>query len=427
MENEHFIIIRGETDACFHEIEKRYKGKNTAIYSVASISWMDKKVRELFVAGEEKMKQHLTTVGLAEYSYFSRNVSDLSATEKIRLFIAQCLEEKVDVIVIDENSFSEEKEEAIIGCFLNARKVGRLKGICIVVVFSTSENEKYMLPDKIIEVLPEGITIIKNQRTNGDKAGMFMNEMDFRSGTIEDYKTLEQYHYIKLPETEIDFIRCASYKGIIAAIVIYISPIREIGMENIKKNSIFQYMLKHVMCCSRIVANPYFRGLGVTKKLIQYGIETVPCKVMECRSSMLNHTKVLERWGGVEVKRSYRNYVPCYDALCEFLSEWNIHLDRDYDKKFILNLSDEEKVQLRKLILFRLKEIDQNQWRYYEQLVRMSTNFFEEEYKLAAESYIELYQKQYQSMSISELLDMCRNWNSAAYILKLKKGEQCDE
>lgn len=417
-----FIVVKGELKGCIQELQQIYSEKEVKVFSSTVSEWEDKKVNELFQSDETQMKPYLTAVGLAEYSYFSQKAACLSVTDKIRLFIAECLEKRADTIIIDENKFSEEEKESIVGCFLNARKVGRLNGLHLIILLCALETEQYLFPDASIEIAKDGTCSAIVMEQEEDETELLMKEMEFRTGTIDDYKALERYHYIRLPKTDIDYICCASYKGVIAAVVVYISPIREIGLKNIEQNNIFQFILTQVICCSRIVANPHFRGLGVTKKLIQYGIETVPCKVMECRSSMLNHTKVLEKWGGIEIEREYRKNVPCYDALCAFLSKWNVCLDDNPDDTFIKKLTLEEKQELQLLILSRLREIDRYQWMYYEQLVRLSANFTEEEYRAASECYISFYQKQYRTVTRKELLAMCRNWNSAAYVLKLRKG-----
>lgn len=416
--NTHFVLIKGQSKDCFNKALNEVQ--NVEVLSGVRQTWNNKRVSELFSSNSEVMKQYLTAVGLAEYSYFSRFIDDLTMIERIKLFLAQCLEKRPNIIYIDQWTSHESGKEQILSCFLNILKVSKKNGLHIIVNVENTEDEKLMFPDLVIEVLDKGLCSIERIEHKKTVTDIIMDEMEFKKGTLEDYKQLEQYHYIKLPDTDVDYICCATYKGIVASIVIYISPIREIGMDNIKKNKIFEYILNNIVCCSRIVTNPHFRGLGVTGSLIRYGINKVPCKVMECRSSMLNNTNVLKQWGGVEVTRDYRKDTPCYDALEAYLKKWNVSFNENWNPQFIETLEEEELGVLSQHILSRLREIDQYQWRYYEQLVRMSTDFSDKEYRKASCDYVEYYQKEYKNIPLIKLLEMCRKWDSAAYVFKGK-------
>lgn len=274
-----------------------HKEKDIKIFSKEINECKGKTVIELFGMCEDKAKQNLATVGMASYSYFQIKVEDLTNIEKIKLFIALAIEHNEYAVCIDQYDFNGISKEYISSYFLNIKKITRNHKLKFIILLCQDAYAKYVFPNCELYLSFQNDNYILYKQDELNDINILTREISLRKGTMEDYKTLEKYHYAKTPDVEIDYVYCATYENIIAAVTIYVSPIKEIGIEVIKQNPIFEFILHNIICCTRIVVNPQFRGLGIAKELIGYSIQNIPCKIIECRSSMLNNTEVMKKWG----------------------------------------------------------------------------------------------------------------------------------
>ncbi len=412
------VLIMAERNKSFF-VTDYFMKEDTAVYSQIIKELDDLTVAEIFDSDTIKMKQCLAVTGLGQFDYFDASVKDLSQTEKIRLFISYCIHTGSKLVLLEEISFADPvSDDNSTGYFLNIYKSAQKHGLHIFMVTYEKQYLDHIFADVIFydnggndwHLEEPDVSLLIKER--------ILDKLVYREGTLEDYQELARYHYIPVPDSEINYIYCVVLNDNVVAATLLASPINEVGQNNIDRNIIFEFIKTNIITAKRIVISPYFRGIGLGKNLNRYSVEKTDATLIEARSSIMKSTNAFDKWGGREVSRNYRNHTPCYDSLADFLKVNDLDINDASMTGSIKRLDNEKREQLKKLVLERLCEIDTHQWMYYEQLVRMCGCFSEEQYRNAQKDYIDVFQQQYCDIELERLLPLSKKWDSVAYVFK---------
>ena len=143
-----FVCIRGQSEQELKSLmEQIYTDKNIKIFSKEILEWENKTVTEYFGNCEDRVKQNLSIVGMASYDYFYMKPMDLTEIEKIKLFIALCIECNNLTICIDQSNFNGISKEYILGYFLNIKKITKNYKAKIVILLPYNIYSEFVFPN----------------------------------------------------------------------------------------------------------------------------------------------------------------------------------------------------------------------------------------------------------------------------------------
>ncbi len=266
----------------------------------------------------------LARCGLAEAAAMITPACNLSGGQLHRLTLARAVlrahrdgrasrSKKPAVIIIDEfaGTLDGPTAEAV------AQALHRLvdgSGLCLVVATHRCELLADLRPSQIvIKPLGDQARIVTGDcfSTDSRPAG---RRWRIRRGSIVDYRSLEQFHYLTGPPAAhkrvhvIPAPRAHRRWGgpAVAAVAVVSPPVLQCRGRNVMsagryyrapRREAIGRLNREVECISRVIVHPTYRGLGLASKLVRYILRTSPMPIVESLAVMGRYHPFFEAAG----------------------------------------------------------------------------------------------------------------------------------
>jgi ABC-type nitrate/sulfonate/bicarbonate transport system ATPase subunit len=251
-------------------------------------------VLELFGAhlGSESVLRALARAGLADGRLWCMKARHLSAGEQRRLELARALAcaQPGDLLVADEFDTHLDCTTAQV-LAQNLRRIARGGKLRLVVSTHRAEVLPYLAPDCLLEI--DGA---ETQALAIPARRELADEIEIIRGSLRDYARFERWHYLgpgRPGPTSDVFI--ARHEGRPVGIALFgyphlliaararalpeFAPARVMGEGAAGLN-------RDVRLLQRVVVDPRFRGIGISRRLIRHGLGHTNTRYVECIAQM---------------------------------------------------------------------------------------------------------------------------------------------
>lgn len=300
----------------------------------------------------EEAISYLSFAGLNDAYLFLRKYKELSDGQKYRYKIAKMLSMNKDVLVFDEFCSTLDRETGKGVAFCIQKLVRRAKKTLIV---ATAH-------DDLIQDLAPSVLVRKNYgyqtdvtypgRTLNLKCSL-MDDVTVQEGTIEDWHSLEYFHYRAGIPYGIHKIFVAKMKErVIGAIIYSNSPLSSRPRNQyLGRVPSSEEINKDFVIISRVVVLPKFRGIGLAIKLVKETLPLVGKKYVETIAVMAKYNPFFAKAGMKDVKyEPNKDEVKILHRLKEFGFNAELCANEEYNLQIIDKLKDEQLSELREML-----------------------------------------------------------------------------
>jgi energy-coupling factor transporter ATP-binding protein EcfA2 len=291
-------------------------------------------VLELFAPGmdSESVLRALARAGLADGRLWCMKARYLSAGEQRRLELARALAgmRPGGLLIADEFDAHLDCTTARV-LAQNLRRIAVRDNLRLAVSTHRLEVLPCLAPDLLLEV-DGAYTLARQVPASRDVA----DEIEIARGCLRDYARFERWHYLgpgRPGPTSDVFV--AMHEGRAVGIALFGYPhlliaARSQAMPQFAPASVLNEgaagLNRDVRLLQRVVVDPRFRGIGVSRRLIRHGLENVNARYVECIAQMGEFSDFLlaagfERAGEVAPPATVR-------SLLKFVVEHGIELDQ---------------------------------------------------------------------------------------------------
>jgi hypothetical protein len=246
--------------------------------------------------------KYLSYVGLCETFNYIQPYKNLSEGQKFRYRLLICMLSDYKIITCDEFGSNLDNITSRIICINLCRS---LKSFC--------KNKSFWLfgvnTDFLTELKDDFIIYKKNFNDKlilmkNIKESDFRDKIIFEEGTTENYKELKKYHYINHNVSFVKKVYCLKFEEETVGVLVFCYPALQLKGRNIITNKKYsgkgKLLNKEVLCISRVVIHPTFRGIGLSSILLQKSIDEIfkfnkDLKLIELISTMTNFSPFCKR------------------------------------------------------------------------------------------------------------------------------------
>lgn len=291
------------------ELKKQYGYDDLSLQEIMS---SNKSLIDLIGNDTKEAIELLSLTGLGEAKLFVKHPNELSDGQKYRFQLAWLLDQKRNMIMIDEFTSFLDRTTASVVAF-NMQKICRRKGVKLIVATAHNDLEEFLKPDiKIDFQTGDGVYTDYNEV---DDSNPFVPYLTIENADKADFDNFIKYHYKNVKAVP----GCKKmyklvYKGQTIGLAVYAVASRMLSGRNI-------YFNKHYMTAkgypkmdevntdfisaSRFVIHPQYRGCGLgawftheTVKLIDEEFEK---PFIEFSSVMAKFTPFLQKGGVLDI------------------------------------------------------------------------------------------------------------------------------
>lgn len=230
-------------------------------------------VVDLLGCEEPEAIRWMSLFGLGEARIMTTTFAALSDGQKVRARLALLMWRRPTCIVIDEFLSVLDRLTARIVAF-NLQKLCRRDGVDAYLATAHADLVDALHPDHWIELELGG-----RARTEALPVAPQLPELgalEYGPGTAEDFRSLARYHYIEhlaseapLGETEwaqsVSEVRVARHAGKVVAAAVFSLPVPQV----LEQLPLFAALNQRALVVLRVIVHPLFRGVGLTKRLLQ--------------------------------------------------------------------------------------------------------------------------------------------------------------
>lgn len=287
---------------------------------------------------------YLSGVGLADPFTWARSYGELSNGQQARYAIAHAYSQRPGLIDADEFLTTLDSTTARAAAWSIARFAEK-RGITIIATTARDDITRDFCPDVIVDCTFGKEPSITYKTTNIARCTLH-EEIEFRPGTIADWRALQHFHYAAHELGTIHSIYVANRSTDIEplAIVVLAYPPLQCAARNLatddayharRHRDVFQTINREVLRMSRIVVVPEYRGIGLAQRLIAHAISQTTARYIECSTAMARYSPFLKNAGFREVPtctsdaeldlRSYAAQTHIPETMCihgSDLEEW---------------------------------------------------------------------------------------------------------
>ncbi|WP_100374752.1 hypothetical protein [Bacillus sp. FJAT-45037] len=224
----------------------------------------------------------LSQVGLSEAYIYLKNYTELSDGQKFRFKLAKALESNPAIIVVDEFLTNLDRLTAKVVAY-NLQKICRRKKIKLVVATPHDDLVSSLSPGQLIILDLNGTyknIINKNPLPKLD----FIEELTLAEGDYSHYLSLKKYHYF--PDASYSKYDPKYYiiknKNDVLGVSVFIRPYSD-KWNNI---TLFKEVNELLRVNARIIVHPAYRGIGLTKSLLNVQNMELNCTYVESRTAL---------------------------------------------------------------------------------------------------------------------------------------------
>ncbi|MEQ1565494.1 MAG: AAA family ATPase [Myxococcota bacterium] len=231
-----------------------------------------------FHLGLSETIELLGRFGLAEAKLLCRPMAVLSAGQRARASLALMMQDRPNVVVIDEFLNDLDRLTAQIVAF-NLGRLCRQRGVTAYLASATADDLIDALgPDHLVRHGLDGPPT--TMRGPGRAVPPGRDRMSVADGTLEDYAALAQFHYVD-PRADLGGVdgvrrvRVVRYEDRPVAVAVTGRPFAR-GLERI---DLLAELNRKVEIQLRTIVHPQFRGMGLTRLLDLPAEEGLECRI----------------------------------------------------------------------------------------------------------------------------------------------------
>lgn len=298
--------------------------------------------------------------GLGEARLMTTPYALLSDGQKARAMLALAAWDKPSCIIADEFLSVLDRTNARLVAY-NFQKVCRSEGINAFLATAHDDLIEALAPDHVLR-LDLGAEWAQAQLPAGQEALVSdVAALSLDSGDAEDFHELSRFHYIEHlasegPLTDLDWrhvvkgVRVARHRGRPVGVAVFSRPFSDI-MERIP---FFRLVNERLLIVLRVVVHPTFRGVGLTKPLLQPETEPEVRALVAC-SALGIHFPFFIGAGFVRAEHPRCLRYLEHDALEELLRDCSDELlddlnNYDHAQRYYDGLAAGDRVALRSVV-----------------------------------------------------------------------------
>ena len=293
-EPEGLVLITGKSgcgkSTVLKELAEKYEYE-----SVLDIENVEARVIDLISLNLSDTISVLSKAGLSEVPLFLTKYKDLSTGQKYRFDIIYSIVNGRRRLMLDEFCAYLDTTTAQT-CAYNFQKLFRERKVSVIAATCRTDLNKFFKADYNLQINDDEKINITNEKSD---INPFAKDIYIKTGEFTDYIRFEKYHYAF--DIDRDFydehngiIHTIYYKNKKIGIIMYISPYDIYEAESIQE---FSEINDKLVCIYRIVLAPNFRGLGLTKLIIENSSNLISQEYVYIFSAMAIYNKFLSRAG----------------------------------------------------------------------------------------------------------------------------------
>ena len=291
------------------ELQKQY---NYDSFSIEEIMDRDDALIDLIGADTKEAIGLLSICGLAEAKLFTKRPRELSDGQKYRFQLAWLLDQKRDMIMIDEFTSFLDRTTASVVAF-NMQKICRRNGIKLIVATAHNDIEEFLKPDLKID-FKTGDGVVTTTPTVDD-SNPFIPFLTIQDADKHDFEHFIKYHYKSTKAVPgVKKMYKLMFNDTPIGLAVYAVASRMLSGRNIYFNK--HYMTEKgypkmdevntdFISASRFIIHPQYRGCGLgawfTSETVQLIDKEFGRAFIEFSSVMAKFTPFLQKGGVMDV------------------------------------------------------------------------------------------------------------------------------
>lgn len=260
-------------------------GKSTLLRKIAqqrpeavglsTIGDPDRPIVDLLAADVPQAIRWMSRFGLGEARLMTTPYRVLSDGQKVRTQLALLMWSRPQCIVIDEFLSVLDRMTARIVAY-NLQKICRRNGTDAYLATARDDLVDAIGPDHLIEVELGGSSTTASMSVKASLPELA--ELKIGPGDAADFRSLARYHYIEhlaseAPLTEFEWdqtvthVRVARHRDRVVAAAVFSRPVPAV----LERLPAFRQLNERAIVILRVIVHPLYRGIGLTKPLLEPG------------------------------------------------------------------------------------------------------------------------------------------------------------
>ena len=328
----------------------------------------DKAIIDLIGSDTKEAIGLLSICGLAEAKLFVKRPFELSDGQKYRFQLAWLLDQKRNMIMIDEFTSFLDRTTASVVAF-NIQKICRRNNIKLIVATAHNDLEEFLKPDVKID-FKTGDEVETTYKEVTDE-NPFIPHLTIEDGTKQDFDNFIKYHYknVKAVPGQKKVYRLM-YDGQPIGLAVYAVASRMLSGRNTYFNKHYMHpkgyplmdkVNSDFISASRFIIHPQYRGCGLgawfTRETVKLMDKEFGKPFIEFSSVMAKYTPFLQKGGVLDIcdnesEKSRKDTNKVKAILEKYGFSYEFLTSLDYCQKVIDTIPEKE---LRKAFRGRLR------------------------------------------------------------------------
>jgi ABC-type lipoprotein export system ATPase subunit/GNAT superfamily N-acetyltransferase len=296
----------------------------------------------------------LSTVGLNDAYLFIKRYKELSEGQKYRYRIAKVISSNHDtrrVVVFDEFCSLLDRDTARVVAYMLA-KICKTRGYTLLVATAHDDLVYDLNPNVIIHKYYGSRTdVIYNNNSTHECS--LLKKLRIEEGSINDWYSLEEFHYRSGKPFGIKYIFRAVIDNITAGVIIYSMPPLSCKGRNIALGRVVSpdEVNRDFITISRVVVSPRFRGIGIATMLVRDTIQRVGKRYVESIAIMGRYNPFFVKAGMREVVyEPDGKYTKVMDKLKHYGFNRLLAADKDVCYEILQSMGDDDIDRIREIV-----------------------------------------------------------------------------
>lgn len=303
----------------------------------------------------------LNIAGLGDAFLYLRKYSQLSDGQKYRYRIAKFIDLNKDVWILDEFCATLDRVTAKVVAF-NLQKIARkLNKTVIVATTHTDLFEEIRSTVHILKGYESDVNInyYKHEDWKDKKLELY-NDIKVEVGNKEDYAKLKKFHYRQASLGALKQVYKCTYKDEVIGVIVVAYPHLALKGRNVALNNKLakmtkencNYINKHIDYVARVIIHPKYRGIGLSKVMLESYFKLTDATYVETVAVMANYNPFFEKAG---MQRIDVDLDPAREEAVKELEKYgysvNLISSTTYIRSVFNKLTEEQKNEVREIVI----------------------------------------------------------------------------
>ena len=228
----------------------------------------------------------LSAAGLTDTYTWLRSYNELSEGQRYRYVFALALGSGARTVILDEFCSTLDRETAKATAY-TVQRYARRRGITLIVGTALNDLTQDLNPDIVVTKHLGPYVRVERMKPEPRPCSL-LEKMEIGEGSSEDWRLLSFLHYRSQSIGGASKIYKASVDGRVVGVVVYSTPYFPAPgySECFNPEWYLRERFGNVLRVSRVVVHPSFRGIGLSKKLLQESMRTLDKPFVEIVSTM---------------------------------------------------------------------------------------------------------------------------------------------